>query len=108
MGDRANVFVRETRKEGVVGVYLYTHWAGRELAQTVYDALTRGRDRWDDGQYLTRIIFEEMIDEDRMGLTGYGISATMLKSRMTPQLRDAIVKDLTETADALFPAVLSS
>ena len=36
----------------------------------------------------------------------YGISATLLKSRMTPQLQRAIVSDLTATADALFPAAL--
>ena len=36
----------------------------------------------------------------------YGISATFLKSRVTPTLRDAIVADLTSTADALFPPEL--
>jgi len=36
----------------------------------------------------------------------YGISATMLKSRVTPQLRDIIVRDLSNTADALFPPEL--
>lgn len=36
----------------------------------------------------------------------YGISATLLKSRVTPKLRDAIVADLTSTADALFPPEL--
>jgi DNA-binding IclR family transcriptional regulator len=33
----------------------------------------------------------------------YGVSATLMKSRLTPQLQSAIVKDLTATADALFP-----
>ena len=77
MGDRANVFVREKLKDEVVGVYLYTHWAGHELAQTVHDALTRGRSRWDDSPYLARIIFDEMVKDDHGGETGYGISATM-------------------------------
>jgi len=36
----------------------------------------------------------------------YGISAALLKSRVTPTLRDAIVADLTSTADALFPPEL--
>lgn len=76
MGDRANVFVREKLKDGVVGVYLYTHWAGRELAQTVHNALTK-KWRWDDSPYLTRIIFDEMTKDDHGGETGYGISATM-------------------------------
>lgn len=36
----------------------------------------------------------------------YGISATMLKLRVTPEFQDALVRDLIATADALFPAVL--
>jgi DNA-binding IclR family transcriptional regulator len=36
----------------------------------------------------------------------YGISATLLKSRVTPKLRETIVRDLTATADALFPSEL--
>jgi DNA-binding IclR family transcriptional regulator len=36
----------------------------------------------------------------------YGISATLLKSRVTPKLREAIVHDLTATADTLFPPTL--
>ena len=38
----------------------------------------------------------------------YAISATLLKSRLTSQLRDAIVRDLLATADTLFPPVLGS
>ena len=75
MGDRANVFVRDVKDGDVQGVYLYTHWAGHELAQTVHDALTRGTSRWDDNQYLTRVIFDEMTKDDHGGETGYGISA---------------------------------
>lgn len=76
MGDRANVFVRETRKEDVLGVYLYTHWAGDALAQTVHDSLAK-KWRWDDGPYLTRIIFDQMTEKDHGGESGYGISATI-------------------------------
>lgn len=72
MGDRANVYVHEGNKPGV---YLYTHWEGSELPQTVVRALQRGRGRWDDVQYLTRIIFGEMVGQDVYGTTGYGISA---------------------------------
>jgi len=38
----------------------------------------------------------------------YGISATLLKSRVTPELQETIVRDLTATADALFPPPLQS
>ena len=79
MGDRANVFVVERQgkdAKDVKGVYLYTHWAGHELAQVVQDALAK-RWRWDDDSYLTRIIFDEMTKGDHGAETGYGISASM-------------------------------
>lgn len=72
MGDRANVYVHHGAQPGV---YLYTHWEGSELPQTVVSALQRGRPRWDDDAYLARIIFSEMIRDDIDGETGYGISA---------------------------------
>jgi hypothetical protein len=72
MGDRANVYVHEGDRPGV---YLYTHWEGSTLPQTVVRALYRGRGRWDDVQYLTRIIFSEMIQDDVLSETGFGISA---------------------------------
>lgn len=71
MGDRANVYV----KDGGSGVFLYTHWAGSELPETVQSALRRGVDRWNDGPYLTRIVFAEMVSGNENGTTGYGISA---------------------------------
>jgi hypothetical protein len=43
MGDRANVFIKnsyDVEKCGK-GVYLYTHWGGHELAETVQAALKR-------------------------------------------------------------------
>jgi|SRR5688500_2167492 len=73
MGDRANIVV----KDGASKVYLYTHWSGFDLGDTLKEALERGEDRWNDGQYLTRIIFEEMIKEDLGSNTGYGISSVI-------------------------------
>lgn len=75
MGDRGNVFCREQyEKEG--GVYLYSHWGGSELPRIVQDVLKR-RQRWDDGPYLTRMIFSAMIKEDIDDEVGYGISVTL-------------------------------
>lgn len=74
MGDRANVFVKDHGDEGT-GVFLYTHWSGYILPETVLSALVRGRDRWDDGPYLSRIVFCEMVKGDEMNTSGYGISA---------------------------------
>lgn len=68
MGDRATIQV----KDGDSTVCPYTHWAGTELPDTLRRALERGR--WDDGPYLARIIFCEMVKYDPLGDTGYGIS----------------------------------
>jgi hypothetical protein len=77
MGDRANIIVKNGEKEGDEQVCLYTHWAGSELPGTLKIALIRGNERCDDFQYLTRIIFCEMLKrggKDLDGLTGYGIT----------------------------------
>lgn len=71
MGDRAQVAV----KNGPGTVYLYTHWNGSSLRETLKAAMKRGRGRWNDPSYLTRIIFSEMIkDDDLLAETGFGIS----------------------------------
>jgi len=72
MGDRANVLVKYDDKDS--GVYLYTHWGGSDLPSTLQQALKK-RERWDDSQYLTRIIFCTMVGQDWDGTTGYGISS---------------------------------
>src|SRR3990167_4589370 len=71
MGDRGNVVFKYTDGNKV---YFYTHWSGSSLKQTVQDALKRGKERWDDESYLARIVFSEMIKDDVMDLTGYGIA----------------------------------
>lgn len=70
MGDRANVHVFDNHGKGV---YLYTHWDGYELPQTLAKALKRGRERWDDAPYLARIIFCEMVQGQEGSNEGYGI-----------------------------------
>jgi len=74
MGDRANIVI-EPEGEGS-SIYLYSHWGGTDLPETLRRALQRGRDRWDDKPYLTRIIFCEMVKDsggDLNTLTGLGI-----------------------------------
>lgn len=71
MGDRANCVV----VDGGSRVFLYTHWDGQTLPTTVREALLK-RERWDDGQYLARIIFDQMTGL-KGGSTGYGISSKM-------------------------------
>lgn len=53
-------------------VFLYTHWDSRQLPQVVARALARREGR-DDFEYLSRIIFCEMVKDEPMGTTGYGI-----------------------------------
>lgn len=72
MSAAVDICVTEPSKNS--SVYLYSHWDGEEAAVILRDALERGRARWKDGPYLTRIIFSEMVKDDLFGLTGYGIS----------------------------------
>ena len=41
MGDRGNIIV----KDGDSTVYLYTHWSGSRLNETLKQALIRGKDK---------------------------------------------------------------
>ena len=68
MGDRGQVHIKD------LGVWLYTHWKATELPDTIRRALAR-KERWDNPEYLARIIFCEMIRDDIEGTTGYGIGA---------------------------------
>lgn len=69
MGDRGNIVVQEDARE----IYFYSHWSGSDLPIVLQSALERGKGRWDDPSYLNRIIFCEMIKDDVLGETGFGI-----------------------------------
>jgi hypothetical protein len=71
MGMRRNIALDygEQRK-----IFLYTHWDAEHLEDVLRAALIRGRSRWDDPPYLARIIFSEMIQNDVLDITGYGIA----------------------------------
>jgi hypothetical protein len=73
MGDRAHIKV----EQGYGDVYLYTHWGGYKIEQDIKDGLHRGHNRWDDPDYLTRILFDAMKGSDVTGETGFGISASV-------------------------------
>ncbi len=68
MGDRANVAIREDDKV----VWLYTHWSGSELPETVRLAIAR-KQRWDDAAYRARIVFCTMVEGAEKEETGFGI-----------------------------------
>ena len=66
MGARAQVHIKDT------GVYLYTHWGAGHIFEDVAEAIQKNW-RWDDPEYLTRIIFDCMKRSDIEGETGFGI-----------------------------------
>lgn len=70
MGDRGNIAVRQPRSG--TSIYLYSHLGGTELPEVLQKALAK-RWRWDDHEYLTRIIFDEMTMGDQGAETGFGI-----------------------------------
>lgn len=73
MGDRANIYIKNTKDSGV---YLYTHWDGSVLPTILQEAL-RKKWRWDDDAYLARIIFCRMVKGAEAEECGYGISAVI-------------------------------
>jgi len=69
MGDRAQVLIKDT------GVYLYTHWESYRLQEIITKAIAK-KWRWDDPEYLARIIFDEMLKDNHGEETGYGIGTS--------------------------------
>lgn len=53
-------------------IYLYQHSDGYDLPKEVQNAIKRHQ-RWDDEEYLARIIFDEMKGDDIDGELGFGI-----------------------------------
>jgi hypothetical protein len=91
MGDRGNIVIRSEWPEDLgdkEAVFLYGHWSGSELPETLRAALDtpQARDRWTDAPYLARIIFDQMVGESQGSATGYGIS-----SRLTDNEYDLLV-----------------
>ena len=71
MGDRAQIEIRQPYDE-TVSIYLYTHWAGGEVHTRLANALRKGKSRWSDSGYITRIIMNGLQGFDRE-TTGFGI-----------------------------------
>jgi hypothetical protein len=78
MGDRGNIVVRQTSDTNTDDVWLYTHWGGSEIEETLRLALSSpiGQRRLNDASYITRIIFDKLTG-CRGEETGFGISTTM-------------------------------
>lgn len=73
MGDRGNIILRFKGEKASTDIYLYTHWGGSDIGETLKAALKKGEESWDDGPYLGRIIFQQLIGDDN-DVTGFGIA----------------------------------
>lgn len=85
MGDRRNIIVEFSDTNSVA---LYTHWDGYRTREILAAGLDRGRGRWDDPSYLTRILFCEMVQGDEMSETGYGIEPFVTGTSRYCEARD--------------------
>jgi hypothetical protein len=82
MGDRAQIAVETYDGD----VFLYTHSGGSEVLEDAKRALDLGRERWEDPEYLARIVFDTMKGSDQ-GTTGFGISLSQNGDLEHPVLR---------------------
>ena len=73
MGDRGQVMVKMEGKDKAV--YLYTHWNATDLIEIVKKAVAK-KWRWNDPEYLARIIFDEMVGDYQGEETGFGIGTS--------------------------------
>lgn len=77
MGDRANIVIEKDTGMFPHEVYFYTHWHGRKIKPILKAALIKGVDRWDDPQYLSRVIFCELVSAGKDEVTGFGITTAI-------------------------------
>jgi len=74
MGDRANIEFKEVNGGKL---FFYTHWRGFEYMKSALKNALERNERWDDDQYLARIIFCEVIKDAHDETTGFGLSTTL-------------------------------
>lgn len=93
MSSAANVLVQMGPHKGD-GVYLYTHWGGARLPETVRQALARA-DSLSDDQYLARVVFCTMIKGHEDEQAGFGLCIRAGHSRfplIEVHCRDQVVR----------------
>lgn len=102
MGNGANILVKKSYDDGV---YLYTQWDGSNVPSILKMALNR-KVRWDNAQYLTRIIFDELTDGLNGEETGYGISSFVSSSKDRVLMVD-VKHQLVMRGDSCLGAIIS-
>jgi hypothetical protein len=87
MGDRGNVVIVGSDHPPI---YLYSHWGGSELPFDVQRALRNGKSRWNDGAYLTRIIWDHVIGAVPSGTTPEMLDDYKEKEKLRPQYKPSL------------------
>lgn len=101
MGDRANIVAQYPGKKEV---FFYTHWDGSKIKQTLARALERGKPRYDDSAYLARIIFSELIKDDVLGETGFGIALDIVDNEhplLVVDFANKVVREESESRNTI-------
>lgn len=75
MGDRANFGFKDRKGDTV---FLYGHWAGFKMLETLANAVKVAEPRWTDESYATRICISNIIGPAWEPLTGWGITVNEL------------------------------
>lgn len=105
MGDRATFVIEQT--EDTEPIFIYGHYAGYEMMNTLAQALNHAKVRIDMGDpwYATRMIFGYMTSDDTLGEYGWGLSTTFLDSEHSVpvvNLYDKTVRLLPHSWDTKF------
>ena len=76
-------------------VYLYTHDLAHDLMHIINDVLSK-RERWDDADYLSRMLFCRMVPCEQWNkTTGFGIGTQMYADIRFLVVLDTVKKRLT-------------
>lgn len=77
MSDNKSVQIEIINQHGSSPVYLYSHEGALSMVNTVYEILSQKK-RWDDADYLARMLFCAMIPKDDWDKEkGYAIGTTL-------------------------------
>ena len=75
MGMRGNIQIDQPMTPQCP-VFLYTHWRGDQVNEILANAIATAGGRCSDPSYFTRIVFQEMIGDDK-STSSFGISVGM-------------------------------
>lgn len=75
MGDRANFGFKQRNNETII---LYGHWAGHQMLAKLAYAVDKARPRWQDESYATRIAISQLVGEEWVQETGWGLSVNTI------------------------------